>query len=168
MKILPANTNYALLAIQLLIIILLITFLIIGIINLQDYFDFTGDYHGISSIYDTSISHGYFRPALILLIPTIGIFIKKKVGWILITSYFYFVLTNILFSFILHDDYNDYIIILSVMGIITLIVFIVIIMNTKKISLTKYNIQRSVLILYNIAAFIIGVAITIYLAFTSL
>lgn len=141
------------------IVIFFILNLIRAIAKTQGYFYATGNHHDIFSF------SSYFRSTIFLLIPMIGLFLKNKVGWVFITSYFYFILTNILFSYSLFDHNDHYASILPVILITGLISLIIVAMNKKKISLTIYNIQRSVLILYNIATFIIGVSITIWLAY---
>ncbi|RZS93384.1 hypothetical protein [Aquimarina brevivitae] len=40
----------------------------------------------------------FYRPALFLVVPVVGIFIRHKIGWILQQAYFYFLLTNGTFS----------------------------------------------------------------------
>lgn len=164
MKIIRGNTNYALLVIQLLIIGFFITSCVFGYVNTRNYFDLTEGYDGISSIYNSILYHAYFRSSAILLIPIIGIFLKKKIGWVFFTSYFYFLLTNIIYPFI-SEDYNDYNYTLAVVIALAIVSLIIFIMNKKKTSLDTYKILPNVLIPYNILAFIIGVSITILLAY---
>ena len=164
MKITPRNTHYILLMIQLVIITLFITSVVFGFINTRDYLNLTENYNRITPLSEIIISIPFLRSIIFLLIPTIGVFLRNRIGWVLMTSFFYFLFTYFLFSFITLDNtqFTDYLIGIC---IITFIAFIIVAMNTKKISLTKYNIQRRVLILYNIVAYIIGVVITIFLVY---
>ncbi|RAJ24527.1 hypothetical protein LX77_02081 [Gelidibacter algens] len=84
--------NYQILIIKLLIIILFILSLINGFNSVSEYYYAFSDYgnNKLSEFISISINRSFLRPALILLIPLIGIFIGKKIGWILILSYLYF------------------------------------------------------------------------------
>ncbi|MEP0264146.1 hypothetical protein [Dokdonia sp.] len=166
MKIISRDTNYTLLIIQLVIITLFIISVVFGFINTRDYLNLTENYNRITPLFEIIISTPFFKSIIFLLIPTIGIFLRNKIGWILMTSFFYFLFTYFLFSFIAFDHIQlPDVLIFTV--IIVCIGLIIIAMNTKNISLIKYNIQRRLIISYNIVAYIIGVAITIYIAYLS-
>lgn len=164
MKIIHENTNYALLVIQVIIIGFFIASCVLGYVNTRDYFNLTEGYDGFSSIYNSIIYHAYFRSSAILLIPIIGIFLKKKIGWVFFTSYFYFLFTNIIYPYI-SGDYSDYNYTLAVIIALAIVSLFIFIMNKKKTSLDTYKILPSVLIPYNILAFIIGVSITFFLVY---
>jgi hypothetical protein len=92
-----------------------------------------------------------------------GIFINRKVGWILIVSYFYFVFTRAIYSTIntLYDD--SFGIIYFIVAIVLFIPFIIF-LNLSKISNNVYGIEKSELINYNIIATIVGISITLIIA----
>ncbi len=159
------NINYALLAIKLLVVIMFVGNLIAGIIKIQFYFKVTGNYDGINSLFDSYLLYSFFRQMIFLSIPMIGIFLKNKVGWVFIISYFYFLLTNILFSIGLFDYKINNEIIITFAVSITLLSLVLILLNKKRIYLSAYKIMPSTLIAYNIAGCIIGVSMTIYLAY---
>lgn len=141
-------------------------YLVRGIIQIQDYYEYSGTLFRVISLSDIRINTSYLRPAIFLLIPTIGIFLQKKIGWVLMISYFYFLLTNILYPFTMdYDKMNDYRMMLFYILISGVVALLVIIMNKKSIHVTKYDIQREKLILYNIIAFTIGISLTIYLTY---
>ena len=60
------------------------------------------------------------------------------------------------------NDYRMMLFYILISGVVTLLV---IIMNKKSIHVTKYDIHREKLILYNIIAFTIGISLTIYLTY---
>ena len=109
----------------------------------------------------------YYIPSLILIIPLVGVFLNKKIGWILIQSYFYFLITNLTFR-IKYFDFNDKTkILLNFVGFL-LIMFIIILMNKNKISDQVYGIRKVELIKKNIIASVIGIMITITLALSKI
>tara|TARA_R110000744_G_C19362288_1_gene561533 strand:+ start:966 stop:1256 length:291 start_codon:yes stop_codon:yes gene_type:complete len=92
--------------------------------------------------------------------PIIGIFNNKKIGWILITSFFYMIISAIILPLSKADslDISDYL-------IIGLISFIILVMNMKKISEGTYGFAKSKLITKNIIASIIGMTLTIVIVY---
>ena len=129
------------------------------IIIYYNYFAYPDSNNFSENIY-FGITNNYIRPVLILLLPIIGIFINKKIGWILIQSYFYFLISNLVFSarFMELTD-NPSIYILIVIFIILLLILIV--MNKTKISSRIYGIGKTQLLKMNIIACTIGISITI-------
>ena len=105
----------------------------------------------------------YYIPATILLIPMTGIFINKKNGWILIQSYFYFLISNLTFSAKYIDLTDTALILINIIGFL-LLLLIIILMNKKKIRNLIYGIEKSELISKNVIASVIGMSITIILA----
>ena len=120
------------------------------------------DANKLTEYFRIAINFYYLRPTLTLLIPIIGIFINKKIGWILIQSYFYFLISNFTFS----AEYIDSTAIAHILGSIIIIIVLllfIIIMNKKKIRNLIYGINKKELISKNIIASIIGISITIIL-----
>lgn len=105
----------------------------------------------------------YYIPATILLIPMTGIFINKKIGWILIQSYFYYLITNLTYSTKYIDLTDNTLILINTIGLV-LLLLIIILINKKKISNLIYGIEKTELISKNVIASIIGISLTIVLA----
>ena len=109
----------------------------------------------------------YYVPSLILIIPLVGVFLNKKIGWVLIQSYFYFLITNLTFR-MKYFDFNDKTkILLNFVGFL-LLMLIIILMNKNKISDQVYGIRKVELIKKNIIASVIGIMITITLALSKI
>ena len=154
-----------LLLVKLLIICLLIFSLIYGISNIKEHYFITGDWDNnkLNEYYKITLNNSYLRPSIILLIPIIGIFINRKIGWILIQSYFYFLISNLIFT-LKYKDFTNITFAIFYLTSLSLILLIILIMNKEKISKFIYGIEKSKLIINNIIAFTIGTLITILLA----
>jgi len=152
------------LIIKLSIVCLFIFSLINGISNIIDYYLYFSDWNAdkLTEYYQIATDSHYLIPSLILLIPIIGIFINKKIGWILIQSYFYFLITNLVFPATFADLTEKTTIVIYVFGFL-LMLLIIILMNKKKISNLNYGIKKKELINKNILASVIGMSITIIL-----
>ena len=98
----------------------------------------------------------FYRPSIPLLIPLIGVFIDKKIGWILIQSFFYFLLSNLVYT-MKYIDYNDKEFVVVNMIICIPIVLVIILMNNKRVSEGFYGFLKSELISKNIIATIVGI-----------
>ena len=109
----------------------------------------------------------YYIPSLILIIPLVGVFLNKKIGWILIQSYFYFLITNLTFRMKYYDFNDKTKILLNFVGFL-LLMLIIILMNKNKISDQVYGIRKVELIKKNIIASVIGIMITITLALSKI
>ncbi len=99
----------------------------------------------------------YYIPIFIVLIPFIGTFTNRPLGWIFIQSYFYYLLINVLFI-IKYDDEIDFHSLAFIFTTILLIIhlFVIIGMNMKKIRYNVYGISTKKILNYNILAFILG------------
>ena len=87
--------QYPILIIKLSIICLLIFSLIKIKIETSTYWNFVAESgNGFQNYLNSLKESSFYKPAIILLIPLIGIFTNRKIGWILIQSYFYFLITN--------------------------------------------------------------------------
>jgi len=102
-----------------------------------------------------------FRSVLFSIVPIIGIFLNNKIGWTLITSYFYFILINLFIQLRENELQNLSFLIFFVLTIFFLLSLIYI-MNLKKIRLKDYGINKS-LIKINLIAFIIGLGLSLIL-----
>ena len=107
----------------------------------------------------------YFRPALLLIPAFIGVFIKRRIGWILMISYVYFLTINGAFTFILDGNYNFQRI--SIFTGVILILFLVIwLSNRKSITIHIYNFKKDSFLMRNILASILGLVLTLLLAYS--
>jgi hypothetical protein len=155
------KNNYLILVIKLLIIGFFITTIVYGFNKAYMYSLFNMEPNGGFFNYLKMISETtFFRPTLIFMIPFIGVFINKKIGWILITSFFYFLFSSIVFNikFVELIDKTD---VFLIIAISTIILLIIAMMNIKKISNLTYGIAKTELISKNIIASVIGMSLTI-------
>lgn len=158
--------NAAIFSIKLLIITAFISAIIKGHRKTYIYADLTRNTDSIFENYLNAISEtSYYRPAIILLIPVIGVFFNTKIGWILIQSYCYFLISQVLY-FIFVNTHID--IASSIVYFIPLIPLLLIIlpMNTKMIRQNTYYIPKSNSLKYNTVAFSIGIVITLTVLLT--
>lgn len=156
--------NYTLAIIKLLFFLGFIASLIYVKISTSIYINFVLETeYSFQSYLRVFKETSYFKPTIILLIPLTGLFINNKIGWILIQSYFYFLISNVVFQ-IIYIDTNDLIQITISFIAFLLSLLIILLLNKKKISYNTYNISKRKLIRYNIIASIIGMLITIILA----
>ena len=146
---------------KLLIVSLFVISLISGFIKSSSYLNLTGDESGFLKVLNPN-ENSFFRSAIILLIPLGGIFINKRIGWILIQSYFYFLITHLAFKANYLDLTNIILIVINSVGFL-LLLLIIVIMNKRKISRSIYRIPKTDLITMNIIASIIGMSLTIIL-----
>ncbi len=156
--------HYLILIIKLSILSLFIFSLVRGEIETSVYWNFvTETGSGFENYLNVLKETSFYRPTIILLIPLVGIFINKKIGWILIQSYFYFLISNLAFSAKFIDLIDNTLILINIVGFL-LLLLIIILMNKKKISNLIYGIGKTELISKNIIASAIGMSITIILA----
>ncbi|MBB5270000.1 hypothetical protein HNQ90_003601 [Algibacter amylolyticus] len=158
------KNNYLILIIKLSILSLFIISIVRGKVETSIYWNYVAETgSGFQNYLNVLKETSFFRPAIILLIPLIGIFINKKIGWILIQSYFYFLISNLAFSAKFIDLTDQTLILINVVGFL-LLLLIIVLMNKKKIRNLIYGIEKTELISKNVIASIIGMSITIILA----
>jgi len=143
------------------IVSLFAAYIISGIRELKLDYEITN--FTIFDYFDPFLNRSYFRPSIILLIPFLGVFINNKVGWTLITSYFYFFFFNTLFSFI-HEILNNPSDSILFLIISLLPLLMIVLMNIPRISYSAYKIHKSQLGNTNTAAILIGMSLVILLA----
>ncbi|WP_282032715.1 hypothetical protein [Winogradskyella eximia] len=158
------KNHYLILIIKLSILSLFIFSLVRGKIKTSVYWNFVAETgSGFENYLNVLKETSFYRPAIILLIPFVGIFINKKIGWILIQSYFYFLISNLAFSAKFIDLTDNTLILINIVGFL-LLLLIIVLMNKKKISNLIYGIGKTELISKNVIASVIGMSITIILA----
>ena len=104
-----------------------------------------------------------FSQAIYATMPMIGIFINNKSGWAMIGSYFYFLLLNALLNLDKFDYLNQGFDLFLVVGIISITLSVIFLLNKKKISLGIYKINPELRLAYNLIPFVIGFCISISL-----
>ncbi|AXT51087.1 hypothetical protein D1818_09710 [Aquimarina sp. BL5] len=162
------KVNYLILVIKLLI---LLFFIFVSVKGYQETIFELDMHHSnrykVTDFIRLMTRRTYFRPSLLLLLPLIGIFANKKIGWIFITSYFYFLLTRLVFSTISNGlNYNEEIMFFAI-ALILILLFIWI-MNRKKIFEKVYSLKKNEVLITNIKAFSLGIFLTLYLAWTQM
>lgn len=156
--------NYLILIIKIFIAFLFIFNLTNAILKITDHYDVAYSFSEskIADYYYITTRFSYLRPVIISLLPFIGVFIKRKIGWILIQSYFYFLISNLVFM-VIKDDLIDNDLIFFYVISFSILFLIIILMNKKKISKLNYGIKKKELTSKNIIAFILGMSITLIL-----
>ncbi len=158
------KNHYLIFIIKLFILSLFIFSLVDAKIEISNYWNFIVETkNGFLSYLNVAKETSLYSPVIFLLIPLIGIFINKKIGWILIQSYFYFLITHLVFK-VKYIDLTNFRSILAYIFVGLLFLLPIILMNKKKISKQIYGIGNMELISKNIIASVIGIAITIILA----
>lgn len=135
-----------------LILVLFIGSVIIESIRMYNFFESTGDDFSWHSFV---IMKG-FRITLFLVFPLIGVFLIKKIGWIFISHYFYFLLCNVFFQSF-EEGFNN---LLFLIVFETVIVLFLLMVNHQKVSFDCYKIQKKNLINYNLVSFVLGCCIS--------
>ena len=121
------------------------------------YYDSLSNPDNPLSNYLLILERPYYIPALILLIPIIGIFFNNKIGWILIQSYFFFLIGNLIFPIIQHfPPFSSLIISLVVLLVLILLI---VLMNKKSIRIDTYNIKKLSSNNLNLISMLIGITL---------
>lgn len=161
------KNNYQLLTIKLLIVLLFAATLYIGISRVYNrwYFDWIRDSKELMTNGQfINYIKSSFRPSLAVLIPFVGIFTNKKIGWILITSFFYMLLSSLAFSAFQMNTLDNPNLLFNIVGI-GLFTLLTLIMNIKKVWNGTYGFVKPALLRTNIIASIIGMGLTILVAY---
>jgi len=114
-----------------------------------------GDYD-LDTLSNIKIVAKIFRMPLFLVLSLIGIFIKNKIGWVLVTLYFYFLSVNFcieLYESIPEFD-TDYLLVFIPMLILP--VFLLYQLNKKVVYFDHFKVEKNKLVLFNVIAFGIG------------
>jgi hypothetical protein len=117
-------------------------------------FGFDKDY-SFKSLLHTLTNHSLFRGSLILIPPLIGVFLKNKFGWVLITGYVYFFLGSTILQ-VSFQEYLDFEFILLVIVLISILMSFLLILNFKKSSIQYYKVGKEKLLGYNVISFVCG------------
>jgi hypothetical protein len=127
-----------------------------------DYINLTGfDNDTKFSFWKVIITMQYIRPVLFLVLPFFSLFKNNKYTWIFIQSYFYFLLSNLIFQKIIVTDidFNFPFLLLF----FSLIILPLLLMNYKKVYSIAYKIKTENLLLLNIIASTLGMLLSLLL-----
>lgn len=102
----------------------------------------------------------YFSAVLLVSLPMIGIFLKQKIAWVLITSYFYFLLISVAYIS-LSDWGSDFLLPPKTIPLFIFFFSCFIFLVNRKGVYNYYDIPRSKLLLVNIIAFTVGMLLSI-------
>lgn len=155
------KSQYPILIIKLLIIALFVVTVIYTFLNILKYYNVNNG--GFFEYLTIAFSQFYLKLAAIRLVPFIGVFINRKMGWILIMSYFYYLISNAVFSFAHYSLADNVLVSIKIIAIL-LLFLIVFVMNKKRVSSFVYGINKDKLMNVNMIASIIGMLTTIGLA----
>ncbi|WP_299123905.1 hypothetical protein [uncultured Winogradskyella sp.] len=135
--------------------------------SLKDYFELTGNNNSLTDCLQVIFTTSIFRTSFLMLIPLIGIFLKSKIGWLLILSFYYLFLITILYTGFETEFERDGTIVILFFIFILPIVFIGVMNNEDNTNV--YDINRSELLKMNIASItiaLIELAIILFLNLT--
>ncbi|MAT90562.1 MAG: hypothetical protein CMC35_07705 [Flavobacteriaceae bacterium] len=104
----------------------------------------------------------YYIPALVLLIPITGIFLNNKIGWILIQSYFFFLIGNLIFPII--QDFPPFSNLIISLVVLFVLILLIVLMNKKSIRIDTYNIKKLSSNNLNLISILIGITLVIFVA----
>jgi hypothetical protein len=134
------------------------------IIKFSNYFRmYWGSEYDFKKVWFTLTTNSLFRPVLFLMPPIIGLFLNNRIGWTLITSYFYFLLINLFIQLRENELQNLSFLFFFVLTIFILLSLILTI-NLKKIRVKYYRIN-SHLVGINTIAFMIGLNLSLILLY---
>lgn len=128
--------------------------------RLYSYYAFTGNETLWIDGFSWRIFFSYFSAILLVCLPMIGIFLKQKIAWVLITSYFYFLLISVAYIS-LSDGGSDFLLLLKTIPLFILFFGCFIFLANRKGVYSYYDIPRSKLLRVNIIAFTVGMLLSI-------
>lgn len=126
--------------------------------SLIDYFELTGNNNSINDYLKIIFTTSTFRTSFLMLIPLTGVFLKTKIGWLLMLSFYYLIPTILAYTLIGEKIERDGSIVIVFLIFIIPILFIGI-MNNKENTGLAYNIKRSELLKMNITSFTIALIV---------
>lgn len=135
--------------------------------SLIDYFELTGNSNSIIDYLKIIFTTSTFRTSYLMLIPLIGVFLKTKMGWVLMLSFYYLLISLFIYFFIDADPETDGSILIVFFIVILPIIFIGV-MNNKDNTEVVYHIKINELIRMNLASFIIALIQIAIISFLNL
>lgn len=137
------------------IIIISIIVFVNGFNNVIDYYNSNGNNGGLIEYLNIIFNTSILRLSAIILIPLIGVFFNKKIGWLLILSFYYFWIILMIYTNISSDLERSGSLVMA-FGVIVIALFFVAIMNGYENSKLVYKIKKDELLKMNISAFLIA------------
>lgn len=131
--------------------------------RLYSYYEFSGNDTIWVIGFNWSTFLSYFSAALLISLPMLGIFFKQKFAWVLITSYFYFLLISVAYIS-LSDWGSDFLLPLKTIPLFILFFSFMIFLVNRSEVYKYYQIPRSQLLSMNIVAFTMGMLLAILIA----
>ena len=147
------------------ILLILLVQLVLVFNKLIDIHALSGNDFSFNSIYRSLIGFNNFKVILFSIISVIAIFYKSKLSWIVMLSYFYFLIWSIIaisFSDIKFEDIFDVEYVLTTVVLLIVPIVSIYILNILCTFKDIYGIERKRLMLYNLIAFIIGCGINLF------
>lgn len=148
-----------------LILIAFLGILTEAIIKFIDVFNHYGHEFTLKSAFAVLGSYSVFKALALILIPTMAVLFKSKLSWVIITSYFYFIIFNVFGQSYFQINYEGFEILSFAVGIFILIVclILIIIMNRYQVYIQIYNFKTENRSFINIASFILGSSVSLLL-----
>jgi hypothetical protein len=131
--------------------------------RLYSYYEFSGNDTIWVIGFDWSTFLSYFSAVLLVSLPLIGIFFKHKFAWVLIASYFYFLLINMGFYSLSDWDTELFWQLLIFPFFVLFFSFMIFLVNRREVY-KYYQISRSQLLSMNIVTFTMGMLLAILIA----
>lgn len=146
------------------IIIVAIIVFVSDYYELVEYYDILGNNGGILEYLKIAFNTSILRTSFIMLVPLIGVFFNKKIGWLLLLSFYYFwvILFIYLVASIELDRSGTRVI---AFGAIITSIFFVGIMNARENSKSVYGINPKEQLKMNFAAFLIASIQILFIVF---
>ncbi|WP_179333088.1 hypothetical protein [Winogradskyella costae] len=135
--------------------------------SLIDYFELSGNSNSIIDYLKIIVTTSIFRTSFLMLIPLIGVFLKTKTGWVLMLSFYYLIITLIIYFFIDTNFERDGEILIAFF-IVILPITLIGVMNNKDNTEVVYRIKSNELIRMNLASFIIALIQIAMISFLNL
>ena len=135
--------------------------------SLIDYFELTGNSNSIVDYLKIVFTTSTLRTSFLMLIPLIGVFLKTKMGWVLMLSFYYFLISLFIYFVIDAELERDGSIVIAFLFVILPMIFIGV-MNNKDNTKVVYHIKSNELIKMNLASFIIALIQIVMISFFNL
>jgi hypothetical protein len=137
------------------IIIVSIIVFVIDYNKLIDYYLVLGNHGGLLEYFKIAFSTTILRSSLLMLIPLIGVFFNRKIGWLLILSFYYFWIILLIYSIFTIELERSGTIVIA-FGAIIILMFFIGLMNSGENRKSVYEIGSSEQLKMNFVSFLIA------------
>ncbi|MFC0605533.1 hypothetical protein [Winogradskyella pulchriflava] len=132
--------------------------------TLVEYLNLSGSEKGLLDYLKAGFNTTILRTSLIMLIPLIGVFINRKIGWILILCFYYFWIILFIYSTLSTElDRSGSIVIAC--GVIIISLFFIGLMNSNENRKLVYGIEKNEQLKLNIVSCIIAIIAILLIIF---